>query len=186
MEELEDDWDPAVTSDSILKPVHVSFTDNTIEKAKSSASERQEVKKEDEKLLNPYYDEKTEDWIERKYGKSTGQSLVLSCPFCFTPVCYNSQKHETYSNQYRAACADNCVIEENRVLRSAVETGAEPMAEEDAKTASKSECGNDEESVGRDIEILFPVDCKYCKCQVGVYDFYEKIYYFYNVLPGLG
>lgn len=202
MKELEDDWDPVVSSDSILKPVHVSFTgtqsslslDNVIEKAKSAEAEMQGVKKEEERLLNPYYDEKTEDWIQRKYSnyikiiieKSNEQSLVLSCPFCFTPVCYDCQKHETYSNQYRAAFAENCVIEENRILHSAAETMAEPMAEEDAKTNSKSDCANDEESINRDMEILFPVDCKYCKCQVGVFDFYEKLYYFYNVLPGLG
>ena len=73
---MEDDWDPVVTNDSILKPVFVSFTginpisnlDAAIEKAKEKVSEKQDLKKEEEQLLNPYYDEKTEDWIQKKYS----------------------------------------------------------------------------------------------------------------------
>ena len=109
--------------------------------------------------------------------------MVLSCPFCFTSVCYDCQKHETYGNQYRAMFAENCTIEENKVLRQ----NHEQMSEESSRSTSKTEIGNEEGlEPSSEMEILFPVHCKYCNCQVGVYDFDSKIYHFYNVIPGMG
>jgi len=36
------------------------------------------------------------------------------------------------------------------------------------------------------LDIYFSVSCKVCSTEIGVYEFEEKIYHFFNVYPGYG
>ena len=50
-----------------------SHVDKDIKLVEQASSGKQDVKIEDERLLNPYYDEKTIDWIEKRY------SIYINC-----------------------------------------------------------------------------------------------------------
>eukprot|EP00831_Metopus_contortus_P027113 TRINITY_DN22899_c0_g1_i1.p1 TRINITY_DN22899_c0_g1~~TRINITY_DN22899_c0_g1_i1.p1 ORF type:complete len:233 (+),score=34.09 TRINITY_DN22899_c0_g1_i1:174-872(+) len=108
---MEDDWEPDTKIDSILKPTIVTFTDKVIEKLKKEEENKKEVKKEDEKLLHPYFDEKCSEYIDHTFKKTSKDSTILSCPMCFTTLCYDCQPHEEHENQYRAMFVESCKVQ---------------------------------------------------------------------------
>ncbi|KAL6069198.1 E2F-associated phosphoprotein [Balamuthia mandrillaris] len=89
---------------------------------------------------------------------------VLSCPCCFSALCFDCQQHTTYKNQYRAMfVTEDCTVDKTKVLRYP------PSAPEE---------GRQEE------ETYWPVHCRICDAEVGVLDTKEEIYHFYNIIPG--
>lgn len=75
--EDEDDWIP---SDQKLERIEIDAEDDSLIKS---------LKKNQENLsfYNPIQDLKYEKWAENTFGKI---SKVLSCPKCFTSICYDS------------------------------------------------------------------------------------------------
>lgn len=58
---------------------------------------------------------------------------MLSCPNCFIQLCYDSQRHETYENQYRSVCVRNVKINTTKLIN--------PI-EEDSSTAAGNSSKN--------------------------------------------
>ena len=66
--------------------------------------DRGEQEKEDNKNLHN---------LEKKVsviGKPRHSDAILSCPYCFNIVCMDCQKHERFSNQYRAMFVMNIAV----------------------------------------------------------------------------
>ncbi|CEF65697.1 E2F-associated phosphoprotein [Strongyloides ratti] len=107
------------------------------------------------------------------YEKSDFKTdAVLSCPSCLTIVCYESQRHETYKNQYRAMFAQSVTIDFDKKLFFPL-TG---------KKISNTMSTEIPENASMD-DIFYPVNCACCKHQIGVYD-NEEVYHFFEVVTG--
>ncbi|KAI9103829.1 E2F-associated phosphoprotein-domain-containing protein [Phlyctochytrium arcticum] len=75
-------------------------------------------------LYDPNEDEQNEDFIPKKIAKQRKQSSLppdilaslppsdatLSCPSCFSDVCYDCQQHERFETQYRALFFEGCTV----------------------------------------------------------------------------
>jgi len=84
----------------------------------------------------------------------------LSCPACFTPLCFDCQRHSSRPNQFRAMFVTNDVlVDKGRQVRPEVGT------EEDGDKQRK----------------FFAALCKTCKTHVAVMDD-EEVFHFFNVL----
>ncbi|KAF4677593.1 hypothetical protein FOL47_000548 [Perkinsus chesapeaki] len=82
-------------------------------------------------LYDPDMDDKDEEFVKQftHVGESAAEEpgsgsrrrkvrhsdAVLSCPQCFTQICYVCQQHARYSNQYRALEVRNCTVDESKV-----------------------------------------------------------------------
>ena len=137
----DDEWIPPTTKLSIIE---VIFSDDVILKNLKNYEKNIE-------FYDPIKDLKYEKWFTQTYGLV---SIVLSCPKCFTVVCYNSTKEKEES--FISSCTINTIT------------------------------GNTIEKNPSDDSIYLSVSCKYCMCNVGVYDPITKDYYFFNVLDGHG
>ncbi|EPS57395.1 hypothetical protein M569_17422, partial [Genlisea aurea] len=117
-----------------------------------------------------FYDEtldsKDELWAE-KQRRGRVSDAVLSCPACFTTLCLDCQRHETYVTQYRAVFVVNCKIEDEPPL-----TGSKRKR---GKKASQTEGLNDTATFKR-------VCCSVCSTEVGVVD-ESEVYHFFSVIP---
>ncbi|EUD66736.1 hypothetical protein C922_02721 [Plasmodium inui San Antonio 1] len=76
---------------------------------------------EKEKAALEFYDERIdifeEEYVNKKYRFCTRNcDSSLCCCGCFIPVCYQSQRHEIYVNQYRSLYAVNVRIDDKRVI----------------------------------------------------------------------
>ncbi|EER05130.1 E2F-associated phosphoprotein, putative [Perkinsus marinus ATCC 50983] len=73
----------------------------------------------DEEFVNQFiHVEGTEDGEQQggsRRRKVKHSDAVLSCPQCFTQICYVCQEHTRYSNQYRAVEVRNCRVDEDKV-----------------------------------------------------------------------
>lgn len=133
----------------------------------------------EENFYDPLQDEKNEEWIYSNLRKDRdSQPIVLSCPKCFTQLCFECQMHESYENQFRALFAQNCKINLTRTLKPQGNNGKqkENMIEEEEDIAN----------LRQTFEIYFSVECNICSTEVGVYGADSKLYIFFHVLPGLG
>ena len=79
----QDDWNPDISRDSIMKPTLVKFTgiltdyfiDKEVLQQQAKDQDKKEVAIEKEALINPYYDEKTAVLIDA--GHSTQSPFNL-------------------------------------------------------------------------------------------------------------
>ncbi|ORY06705.1 hypothetical protein K493DRAFT_333018 [Basidiobolus meristosporus CBS 931.73] len=141
---------------------------------------KREIKKKqtDEELLyDPSIDEKNEIWVTSRNvanaprdemgqkSKVRPTDAVLTCPLCWTPLCYDCQKHDKFLNQYRAMFVENCKIISGEVLKFAPQ----------GKKAKRTNPGGGE-------DVFHPVECNECGTRVAVIDS-EEIYHFFNVIP---
>lgn len=89
----------------------------------------------------------------------------------------------------------NCKVDSSKPLKFAKEEEkqqqrgrkskkprGEEMEEQDANDYSRPF----EDIHPKDFEYFFPVHCGSCNTEVGVYDFEEKVYHFFSVVPSLG
>jgi hypothetical protein len=84
----------------------------------------------------------------------------LSCPACFTPLCFDCQRHASRPNAFRAMFVTNDVlVDKGRQVRP------EPGTEDEHDRARK----------------FYAVLCKTCKTHVAVMDD-EEVFHFFNVL----
>ncbi|GAB4839621.1 hypothetical protein Ancab_029144 [Ancistrocladus abbreviatus] len=117
-------------------------------------------------------DDKDELWVSSK-RKGQYSDAVLSCPACFTILCYESQRHETYVTQYRAVFVVNCKVKNMQVL---------PQGRQKRKRCEKERHSVPVEGSSHKGETVRQVCCDVCSTEVGVID-EEEVYHFYDVIP---
>lgn len=122
-------------------------------------------------FYDPLLDEKDERWIN-KQRKGRSSDAVLSCPACFTTLCFDCQRHEKYVTQYRAMFVVNCNVSSNQILREQVKK---------RKLKKHINSGKIHQDIDKDM-IFRPVCCSVCSTEVAVFD-NEEVYHFFNVVP---
>ncbi|XP_020573082.1 E2F-associated phosphoprotein [Phalaenopsis equestris] len=123
-------------------------------------------------FYDPLLDVKDEQWMN-KQRKGRTSDAVLSCPACFTTLCFDCQRHEKYVTQYRAMFVVNCTIRTDQILR------------EQSKSKRKSKKLSDSGKFHQDYNdnmVFHPVCCSVCSTEVGVFD-KDEVYHFFNVIP---
>ncbi|GAW79433.1 hypothetical protein, conserved [Plasmodium gonderi] len=97
---------------------------NSQEKQKTNFDEENfddDIIREEEKKALEFYDERIdiyeEEYVNKKYRFCTKNcDSSLCCCGCFIPVCYQSQRHESYVNQYRSLYAVNVRIDKKNII----------------------------------------------------------------------
>jgi len=102
---MNDDWNPCFDSGIILKP--------HLQKWEPGEKAIFPEKLEDE-LYDPDADLDDERWVDEHLTHGSGATPLL-CKGCFTPVCYESQKHEKF-DQYRAVTANQCKVDKTTTI----------------------------------------------------------------------
>eukprot|EP01111_Echinosteliopsis_oligospora_P014105 TRINITY_DN5236_c0_g1_i3.p1 TRINITY_DN5236_c0_g1~~TRINITY_DN5236_c0_g1_i3.p1 ORF type:complete len:207 (-),score=74.35 TRINITY_DN5236_c0_g1_i3:104-724(-) len=95
---------------------------NDMEFNEMDEEENTDRKDDDELLYNNDEDDKNEAWVTShiRHGNVRSEQTsdgVLHCPCCFTPLCYDCQRHFSYKNQFRAMFVINCEVQKDQVLR---------------------------------------------------------------------
>ncbi|CAK9084337.1 E2F-associated phosphoprotein (EAPP) [Durusdinium trenchii] len=156
----EDDWNPVVKPGVVLRP-HVLQWNGT--GPKEGQGDRDVL--EADPLHDPEADDEDQKWVEDQLLQPDQSNVrstdaVLNCPGCFTPVCYQCQRHERYSNQWRASDVRNCTVD-----RSIALSMAKDRTEDDPSK-------------------YYAVRCETCKADVGLLDM-DGIFHLFHVLESL-
>lgn len=127
---------------------------------------------------------------QAKMLKPRSSDAVLSCPCCFSIVCMDCQKHERYTNQWRAMFVMNIGVDWNRNLvydegrRELVEKAPRPSA-----TLSGTGGGGGATRIPRDDptddeaeEFYYPVFCENCRTEVAALNMEDEVYHFYGCI----
>eukprot|EP00435_Cladocopium_sp_Y103_P051157 s401_g15.t2 len=107
----DDDWNPVVKPGVVLRP-HILQWAGEAPKEGQGAREILEA----DPLHDPEADDEDQKWVEDRLLQPDqcnvkATDAVLNCPGCFTPVCYQCQRHEQYSGQWRATEVRNCTVD---------------------------------------------------------------------------
>lgn len=109
-------------------PVHVPLRFNTTNDGDTLPDHENEEDEEDENespllseqdpLYEPSLDEENQTWVQKHFEQTQDliSDAVLSCPGCFTIVCFASQRHVKYNTQYRAMDVVHCMTAEDDTL----------------------------------------------------------------------
>ncbi|KAJ2848406.1 hypothetical protein J3B02_003962 [Coemansia erecta] len=124
--------------------------------------------KPDDDLYDQDADDLDAQWVAQNHPGLT--DAVLSCPGCFTQICFVCQHHTNFEGQFRALSVVNCQIDELQLYIFG-KRGLEPATEE--KLVNKGFKKQD---------IYKLVACAECDTKVGVVD-YEDVYHLFHVLP---
>ncbi|GBC02931.1 hypothetical protein RclHR1_00490017 [Rhizophagus clarus] len=177
-------------------------SDTTDEETEVSEASSKELKKRlkqaqrkkltnDELLYDSELDNQDELWMKKKLSRYSskakqkistsksseipgGTDAILSCPLCFTPLSYHTQRHELYSNQYRAIFVENCKI---------IKT--EKLLYDESRLKNRNRKSKNEELSNESIteqETYYPVVCETCGTKVAVVD-EEEVFHFFNAIP---
>ncbi|KAI9234468.1 MAG: E2F-associated phosphoprotein [Podila humilis] len=101
---------------------------------------------------------------------------------CLTQLCFDCQRHELYTHQYRAMFVEHCRTIETEVLRFAKEAkrGKQAKASELSIPSSEPEF---KPSPDDEPDALYhPVVCEICNTKVALIDG-DEVYHFFNVIP---
>ncbi|KAL9261108.1 E2F-associated phosphoprotein-like protein [Drosera capensis] len=150
--------------------------------ATSSPSNSQHTVSDDDEIDNSvkpeFYDSEVDDkdeiWVSSK-RKGQYSDAVLSCPACFTTLCFECQRHDVYLTQYRAIFVVNCKITNKQVLPQT------SSSQKRKRQGTKRQPAPAEGSSQTDAAIR-QVCCDVCSTDVGVID-EEEVYHFYDVIP---
>ncbi|KAK9767595.1 hypothetical protein K7432_002482 [Basidiobolus ranarum] len=145
---------------------------------KEKKKKEKKLKSTDEDLLyDPTMDDKDEIWVTSRTvvnaprdemgqkSKVRPTDAVLTCPLCWTPLCYDCQKHEKFTNQFRAMFVENCKVVTDELLKFPT-NGKKPKQNKPATSE----------------DVFRPVECNECGTRVAVFDS-DEIYHFFNVIP---
>ncbi|OBZ87927.1 E2F-associated phosphoprotein [Choanephora cucurbitarum] len=125
--------------------------------------QKHKVLSNDELLYDPDMDDRDEAWVLKQIDqdasndKPTDQKTdaILTCPMCFSTLCYSCQRHERYADQFRAMFVRNCHTVPGERYKM------------------KSEDGQD--------EYYAKVTCETCGIHVAMLD-EDEVYHFFNVV----
>ncbi|CRG98673.1 E2F-associated phosphoprotein, putative [Plasmodium relictum] len=153
---------------------------------------------ESEKKVLEFYDEKidnyNEEYVNKKYRFCTKNcDSSLCCCGCFIPVCYQSQRHEHYVNQYRSLYAVNVKIDEEIILN---EDEINSKNKKNTNDLDKGKEKNVKKNVNNSIITInekkskkerllkyHAVFCINCNNHIAYYEIKEKVFHFFDVLP---
>eukprot|EP00439_Symbiodinium_sp_Y106_P034026 s3378_g4.t1 len=172
----DDDWDPHVAPGIVLRPHIVQWNVAqglagcrrlTVRGLPNPGDRRMRIMPGTEKVDNldvdplhdPEADDQDEKWdqlLQPDTQNVKGTDAVLNCPGCFTPVCYQCQRHEQFTRQWRASEVRNCKVDKSVALS---------MAKDDPAK-------------------YFAVRCETCNADVGLQDM-EGIFHLFHVLESL-
>ncbi|KAI8073129.1 E2F-associated phosphoprotein-domain-containing protein [Gongronella butleri] len=118
----------------------------------------------DDLLYDPSEDEADEQWMAEQIKRATPKEqqrkdteaktdAILTCPMCFSPLCYSCQRHESYGNQFRAMFVTNCKVNKSERFRYAKD----------------------------DDDAYYKVLCDTCDTHVAMMDL-DEVYHFFNVI----
>jgi len=91
--------------------------------AADDESSDDEIQRDADPLYDEAQDDADEKWVSKRFVKSGRVSdAVLSCPACFTNLCFDCQRHDVYKTQYRAMFVQNCRVDLSADAASAQST----------------------------------------------------------------
>ncbi|CAI5961190.1 unnamed protein product [Closterium sp. NIES-65] len=165
--------------------------------ASSSGSDSPEAPASPPPWYDAEMDDRDERWMAKTRRRRGGRrsDAILSCPACLSSVCFDCQRHERFTTQYRAVFAVNCAVNTSQklVMPSGKDGGSKKRkgrgksggAKEQGSTGGGGVGGviGGEGSAGGEEEVMHPVMCETCGTEVGVFDAMEQVYHFFNVLP---
>ena len=110
---------------------------------------------------------------------------ILSCPCCLTVVCMDCQKHETYSNQYRAMLVMNIGVHWNRRYRWDDDANELMVVEGQSSSIERNVVENDASAVGVE-EQYYSVYCLHCSTHVAYLNMKDEVYHFSGCVASQG
>ncbi|XP_076030833.1 E2F-associated phosphoprotein-like [Oratosquilla oratoria] len=197
------------------------YFDSDEEDGEDQANQRR-LCSNDELLYDPKMDEQDQLWVDkrrRSYQVKKKNRLnpdepqllpqsdaVLNCPACLTThLCLDCQRHEKYTNQYRAMFVFNCKVDRTQLLsypkketkterlqrikqkrvtqREAMSLQNEAPAGLDAQANSAQGTSTLDSAAENEewMDNFHPVLCNICGTKVAVYD-EDEIYHFFNIV----
>ncbi|SCL91178.1 E2F-associated phosphoprotein, putative [Plasmodium berghei] len=138
---------------------------------------------DNEKAALEFYDDKIdnydEEYVNKKYRFCTkSEDSSLCCCGCFTPVCYQSQRHEYYVNQYRSLFAVNVKINKETILYE-----NEINITKNGNEIQQNECQDIKKQNKEKSETYNPVFCVNCNNHIAYFEIENSIFHFFDVLP---
>ncbi|KAG0343183.1 hypothetical protein BG000_006299 [Podila horticola] len=142
-------------------------------------------------LYDPDEDDRDENWLIKKIAENRppGCKLediwtdaILTCPMCLTQLCFDCQRHEIYTHQYRAMFVEHCRTIETEVLRFAKETKRGKQARTSDSSISSSEPEFKPSADDEPDALYHPVVCEICNTKVALIDG-DEVYHFFNIIP---
>ena len=155
------------------------------------------------------HQQRTQELEQAKMLKPRNSDGILSCPCCFQIVCMDCQKHEKYTNQYRAMFVMNIGVDWN-VLVTPEHIGGnsnsnnnknggndDQAVEVDRKRQKKNQIPTDEEHNAiqqeaaaannakqkeEENDMYYSVYCNSCKTQVAALDMKDEVYHFFGCI----
>mmetsp|Transcript_60401 Transcript_60401/g.112133 ORF Transcript_60401/g.112133 Transcript_60401/m.112133 type:complete len:196 (-) Transcript_60401:193-780(-) len=153
----DDDWQPKAEVGVVLRPHLLRWTP-----APPTADADAPNQLGTDPLHDPAADDDDQHWVAEKLMQpdefnNRVTDAVLNCPGCFTPLCYQCQRHKEYANQWRAVEVRHCKVDRSASL--APQKG--------------------------DPSRYFAVRCELCNADVGLLD-ENEIYHLFHVLESRG
>lgn len=102
------------------------YSDDDDEKLNDASEDDFEENKQEQENADPLFDKDGDDndekWVQKKMNSHRVASdrvsdAILACPSCFTTLCFDCQRHEQYSTQFRAMFVQNCMVDLRSDLR---------------------------------------------------------------------
>ena len=220
LEEL-DDLDDISQKRAKVSEKCVTFGDTEVKDLEADSGEAEEESSEGpDPLYDPEADAEDEAWVEKQrsshYPKQvsagSGQNAkkspkaplsdaILSCPACMTILCIDCQRHEMYTNQFRAMFVMNCSVVFDEILtvseklkRDRKRKSKFQKSEKDSSDSGSNilaagmncrmSVNNSSNSFSLSVDQFHPVKCGICTTEVAVYD-KDEIYHFFNAIASL-
>ena len=122
---------------------------------------------------------------------------------CFTQISYDAQPHIYFDEQYRTMFAQNVIVNlakqiefkpkprnvQRQIQNIKFRTTTQDPAQYQISKAIIDFDKIDKNAIelGREqFNLYYEVQCDVCKEQLGLFEVDQQVYYFSNVLPGLG
>jgi len=97
----------------------------------------------------------------------------------------NSQKVKTFLERMNEQEIKRKEKRKNELLKADIDL-EDPVSDDDADDDDLEYEKEYEEIHPKSFEYFFPVLCKTCETEIGVYDLEGKVFHFFNVVPSLG
>jgi len=131
--------------------------------------------------------------MQLKSLKPRTSDAILSCPCCFEIVCMDCQRHERYSNQFRAMFVMNIgvswdvtICPEDLTLKNTDVENSRSLDPSGTKKARISTATVVDDRVAAsntsDQEAYFSVHCNKCLTVVAGLDMRDEVYHFFGCL----
>jgi hypothetical protein len=157
----------------------------------TKARQMEDVSNTMQKTKNPHSLEQTQMSIL----KPRHSDAILSCPCCFQIVCMDCQRHEKYTNQYRAMFVMNIGVDWNNLVHSNDEQDetnmkiniiSNPTIPDDVVELEKDQIESSSSRFITNIDdsahVYYSVYCLQCKTEVAALGMHDEVYHFFGCL----